>query len=198
LPNRHFHKDWQERVKVTLDQPAKKLKRRLARKAKAQAIAPRPVAGLLRPAVRCPTRQYNTKVRAGRGFSLAELKEAGIPRKLARTIGIAVDHRRDNKSTESLQRNVERLKEYKSKLVVFPRKSGKVKAGDATPEQTKDVTQLKGAIMPIVQEKPEVGRMDITDDMKHKAVIALKFAKARQHFEGISRWKKDDEDEEDK
>ena len=55
-------------------QPAKKKSRRLARKAKAAAIAPRPAAGSLKPAVRCPTIRYNTKVRAGRGFSLDELK----------------------------------------------------------------------------------------------------------------------------
>ena len=56
------------------EQPAKKKSRRLARKAKAAKIAPRPAAGLLKPAVRCPTIRYNTKVRAGRGFSLDELK----------------------------------------------------------------------------------------------------------------------------
>jgi hypothetical protein len=55
-------------------QPAKKKARRLARKAKAAKIAPRPAAGLLKPAVRCPTIRYNTKVKAGRGFSLDELK----------------------------------------------------------------------------------------------------------------------------
>ena len=37
-------------------------------------MAPRPVDGLLRPAVRCPTIKYNTKLRAGRGFTLEELK----------------------------------------------------------------------------------------------------------------------------
>lgn len=30
----------------------------------------------------------------GRGFSLLELKEAGLNAKFAKTIGIAVDHRR--------------------------------------------------------------------------------------------------------
>jgi large subunit ribosomal protein L13e len=34
---------------------------------------------------------------------LAAVQEAGIPRKLAPTIGIAVDNRRRNRSLESLQ-----------------------------------------------------------------------------------------------
>ena len=42
--------------------------------------------------------QYNSKVRLGRGFNVEELKEAGISKKMALTIGIAVDHRRTNKS----------------------------------------------------------------------------------------------------
>lgn len=50
------------------------MSRRKARQAKARRIAPRPVAGPLRPQVRCPTVRYHTKVRAGRGFTLEELK----------------------------------------------------------------------------------------------------------------------------
>ena len=51
----------------------------------------------------------------------------------ARTIGIAVDHRRRNKSVESLQTNVQRLKEYRSKLILFPvHANKKPRKGDAT------------------------------------------------------------------
>jgi large subunit ribosomal protein L13e len=63
------------------------------RKVKAAAIAPRPVSGALRPLVHCPTQKYNTKVKLGRGFTLEELKGAGIHAKYAQTVGIAVDHR---------------------------------------------------------------------------------------------------------
>lgn len=52
---------------------------------------------------------------------------AGISRKVAPTIGIAVDHRRKNRSLEGLQANVQRLKTYKAKLVIFPRRPGKLK-----------------------------------------------------------------------
>ncbi len=93
VPNAHFHKDWQNYVKTWFNQPARKERRRRARVAKAASVAPRPVK-TLRPVVRCPTYKYNVKVRAGRGFTLEELKAAGIGRGLAKTIGITVDHRR--------------------------------------------------------------------------------------------------------
>lgn len=54
-------------------QPGRKSRRRNARLTKAVALAPRPV-DKLKPIVRCPTIKYNRRVRAGRGFSLAELK----------------------------------------------------------------------------------------------------------------------------
>jgi hypothetical protein len=59
--------------KETHLQPGKKVSRRNARQAKAAAVAPRPI-DRLRPVVRCPTIKYNRRVRAGRGFTLAELK----------------------------------------------------------------------------------------------------------------------------
>eukprot|EP00955_Chlamydomonas_euryale_P010285 110450-Chlamydomonas_euryale.AAC.2 len=45
-----------------------------ARAEKAKASFPRPVAGSLKPIVRCQTVKYNTKQRLGRGFTLEELK----------------------------------------------------------------------------------------------------------------------------
>ena len=74
IPNGHFHKDWQRFVKTWFNQPARKLKRRQHRIRKARRIAPRPAAGPLRPIIRCPTVKYHTKIRAGRGFSLQEMK----------------------------------------------------------------------------------------------------------------------------
>lgn len=57
---------------------------------------------------------------------------AGINKRVARTIGIAVDPRRRNRSTESLHVNVQRLKVYRSKLILFPRKVSAPKKGDST------------------------------------------------------------------
>merc|ERR1711977_464820 len=136
IQHNHFRKDWQRRVRVHFDQPGRKLRRRNARLSKAAAVAPRPV-DKLRPIVRCPTLKYNRRVRAGRGFSLAELKAAGIPRKLAPTIGISVDPRRQNLSEESLAANVERLKAYRSRVILFPRNSKAPKKGDASAEEVK-------------------------------------------------------------
>ena len=151
LTNPHFRKDWDKkmlRTKVVtwFDQPAQKKARRIARVAKAKAVYPRPVGGDLRPAVKGQTAKYNTRVRVGRGFTLDELKKAGITPQTARTIGIAVDYRRKNRSAESLQSNVQRLKLYKSKLVVFPRKAGKPKAGDAAAADLAKVQQQPSAL----------------------------------------------------
>lgn len=61
---------------------------------------------------------------------------------MALSIGIPVDHRRQNTSVESLQANVARLNEYKSKLILFPRKSKAPKKGDASAEEVKEAQQL--------------------------------------------------------
>ncbi|KAH7479817.1 hypothetical protein PRIC1_008631 [Phytophthora ramorum] len=186
IPNGHFHKYWESRIKTWFDQAAKKKTRRLARKAKAAAIAPRPAAGLLRPAVHCPTIKYGSKVRAGKGFTLEELKEAGINRKQAISIGIAVDFRRTNKSVESLQANVHRLKAYKAKLVVFPRKSvNKPKNGDSSPEETKNAVQYTGAILPITRSSVKSTTAVITPEMKEKSVFTqLRVARADKRIFG--------------
>ena len=59
---------------------------------------------------------------------------------MARTIGIAVDHRRKNRCTESLQENAARLKLYKTKLMILPRKN-KAKKGDTTRAAAENVPQ---------------------------------------------------------
>ena len=56
-----------------------------------------------RSVVHCPSQRYNSKVRLGRGFTLQELKAAGVGKREAKTIGIAVDFRRTNKSVEGLK-----------------------------------------------------------------------------------------------
>jgi large subunit ribosomal protein L13e len=68
-------------------------------------------------------------------------QEAGIPRKLAPTIGISVDPRRQNLSTESLSVNVARLKEYRARLILFPRKIGQHKKGDASKEEVSNAKE---------------------------------------------------------
>merc|ERR1712020_114912 len=167
------------------NQPARKFRRRQSRIAKAARVAPRPL-GKLRPVVHCPTYKYNVKARAGKGFTLEELKAAGLSKNYAQTIGIAVDHRRRNKSVESLQLNSQRLKEYKSKLILFPLNSKKPRKGDSTPEELSKAVQLAGEVMPI---KPVVKRaraMEITDDMKKfQAFQTIRQARSFKRLAGI-------------
>ncbi|KAK9765826.1 60S ribosomal protein L13 [Basidiobolus ranarum] len=186
LPNNHFRKDWQLRVKTWFDQAGRKKRRRLNRVQKAARIAPRPVDGLLRPAVRCPTIKYNTKLRSGKGFTLEELKEAGIRRKEALTIGVSVDHRRRNKSNESLQLNVQRLKAYKAKLIVFPKKAGKPKKGDSEASELAEAKQVSGAIMPVTQVYQKEKARKITDEEKNQSAYAtLRNVRSEQRYRGI-------------
>merc|ERR1711879_345676 len=64
IPNVHFHKEWQERVRTWFNQPSKKIARRKARAAKAAKVFPRPVSGALRPVVQCPTARYKARAEA--------------------------------------------------------------------------------------------------------------------------------------
>ena len=59
------------------------------------------------------------------GFTLGEIKAAGLGVQFARSIGISVDHRRKNRNQESLELNKNRLTNYLSKLVLFPRNAKK-------------------------------------------------------------------------
>lgn len=173
IVDEHFRKKWHDinklrtNVRTWFTQPARKVRRRNKRNEKAAKVFPRPVAGLLRPVVHAPTNKYNMKVRLGKGFTIEELKNASIPVKLAPTIGISVDHRRHNKCLESLQENVKRLKAYKAKLVIFPKKKNSPKSGDSEIGST-DVAQLSGGdVFPLPSKtKEEVSYVSVTDEMK--------------------------------
>merc|ERR1712244_49551 len=166
------HKKWQTRVKTWFNQPSRKHRRHQNRIKKARAVAPRPVKSL-RPAVKCPTFKYNTRTRLGRGFSLEELKAAGINRNFARTIGIAVDHRRRNKNAETLQLNSQRLKEYKNNLILFPKNSAKPSKGDSSAEEIKMAVQVSGTVMPVKDTwVPDKARAITDDEKKHCAYAA--------------------------
>ncbi|XP_026190612.1 60S ribosomal protein L13 [Cyclospora cayetanensis] len=171
LPNTHLRKEWQRYVRTWFNQPARKQKRRLARQQKAAKNGIRPV-GLLRPVVHCPTQKYNMKVREGRGFTLEELQAVNISRRVALSMGIAVDHRRRNKSQESVIANINRLKLYLSKLVLFQRGS-KAKKGcagvpaDTPKSQIQNVKQTAMATaLPIEQPHRKIRARVITEEEK--------------------------------
>ncbi|KAF5289585.1 hypothetical protein FQA39_LY15032 [Lamprigera yunnana] len=186
IPNGHFHKDWKRYVKTWFNQPARKLRRRQKRVKKARQIAPKPAAGPLRPIVRCPTIRYHTKVRSGRGFTLQELKAAHLTPSFARSIGIAVDFRRRNKSVESIQINTQRLKEYRSKLILFPLHKKKVRAGEATEAEQKMAVQFTGKILPIKQAvKPAEARVPTEREKRFNAYATLRKARSDAKLVGI-------------
>ncbi|KAH0455449.1 hypothetical protein IEQ34_015481 [Dendrobium chrysotoxum] len=106
------------------------------------------------------------KLRTGRGFTLEELKAAGIPKKPAPTIGIAVDNHRKNRSLEGLQANIQRLKTYKVKLVIFPRRARKFKDVGSAIDELATTTQVKGDYMPIIHSKPLVELVKDIEEMK--------------------------------
>jgi large subunit ribosomal protein L13e len=122
LPNVHLRKHWQRNVRVWLNQAGRKSRRLQARRARAAAIAPRPL-DRLRPSVHAQTIRYSHRPRLGKGFTLAEIKSVGLGVDFARSVGIAVDHRRKNRSQESFEVNKARLTNYLSKLVLFPKHS---------------------------------------------------------------------------
>ncbi|CDF34322.1 60S ribosomal protein L13 [Chondrus crispus] len=186
IPNNHFRKEWQLRVRTWFEQPMRKRRRRSARVLKYAKSAPRPIDGLLRPIVRCPTNKYNMHVRLGRGFSLEELKEAGIAVRYAPTIGIAVDPRRKNRSLDAMQDNVQRLKEFKTKLIVFPKNPAKPKEGEAKKEELAMAAQLEGKLMPIQKTTAEIEVRPITNDDRAKtAYRSLRIEKSNKKLEGI-------------
>jgi len=183
IPKNHFKKKWELRVKTWFDQPAQKKIRRERRLAKAAAVFPRPTSGPVRPVVRPPTRRYNFKVKLGRGFTLEELKAAGVNHREAKNIGIAVDKRRTNKSEGAFNLNVQRLKTYKSKLVVFPHTKKERAAANAEDLKT---PQFNGTILPAKQRRFTIESVPKSEvNSKVSAVNVLRRAQAEAKYVGL-------------
>jgi large subunit ribosomal protein L13e len=192
IPNIHLRKHWINRVKTHFDQPAKKKTRSMRRANKAARIFPRPIKSL-RPIVSSATRRYAGKVRLGRGFTLAELKNAGLNADFARSVGICVDHRRSSSSQEQFDMNTNRLKEYKSKMILFPRRDNKPKKGmmnDATAETIKSAaasTQATGTVMPLSHAAPEIKMIKMADyknDAKKGVFHTLRTIRTNTRYKG--------------
>ena len=97
-------------------------------------------------------------------------------------------------------RNVERLKEYKAKLILFPRKGTKAKKGDADQATVKamDETVVSGTVMPL--KKPDAESLEfvtISQELQDKSVYAtLRHDRNELKMSGIrERMKKDREAE---
>jgi len=185
VPNVHCHKDWQRFIKTHFDQPKKARRRALIRRRKASTKAPRPLRKL-RPVVNCPTLRYNMRLRQGRGFSLLELKRAKLKPMYARTIGIAVDSRRRNKSSEGVNRNVKRLKSYMQRLVLFPvkPKANAVKkdkqklvqyltALETAKDRLSKFRRYHSSPMPVPHPTPRVQVVNVNEVPKYNVVGTL-------------------------
>lgn len=184
IPHNHRRKHWNPcssqkgNLKTFLNQPAQKIRRRRLRLVKAKKIFPRPLKAL-RPQVNCPTVRHNMKKRLGRGFTPAELAAAQIKPRYAATIGIRVDARRKNKSEEGLNINVQRLKNYLSKLVLFPINHKKVGHGEASDAECKAAKQDRSrggsaAAGPLVWAAPENPRKRTTEEQNKNVYKFLK------------------------
>lgn len=137
-------------------------------------------------------------------FHSAPPQAAGLTANFARTVGISVDRRRRNNSIESLQQNVQRLKEYRSKLILFPiHENRKLRKGEATVEERAVATQLKGKIQPIVKVQPAVEFRAITDEEKKFAafhtlrrarvdarLVGIRAKRAKENAEAVEEGKK--------
>jgi len=137
VPDIRGKKDRSALTKVNFDQPLRKQRRHLKRVARAKKIYPRPLHNL-HPGVHSCSFKHNSKVRLGRGFSLTELKMAGIKKAVARTIGISFDHRRKNRTEEGITLNVGRLRSYKSRILLLEKPTKKVGVKRHLPPIGKD------------------------------------------------------------
>ncbi|KAG9028902.1 60S ribosomal protein L13 [Tulasnella sp. JGI-2019a] len=200
LPNNHFRKDWQTRVKTWFNQPGRAQRRHRNRVRRSAKLGAKPIKPLM-PAVRCPTIRYNMKVRQGFGFTLMELKAAGIHRREARGLGVKVDHRRRNLSEEGLKVNVDRLKVYKSKLIVFPKRTRNSvylkKKGDKMDTDKKGTKPYAESSTPYAKlDKGEVARETLPlPPVEHEAPRAItkaeKEVNAYQTLRDAWRWQRD-------
>ena len=178
LHNVHLKFDWADKVKTWYNQPGRKKRRRMLRQKKAKLVAPNPTYKL-RPIVRGQTNKYNTKIKLGRGFTKKELNEAGIKGiSYARSLGIAIDLRRKDTSKETLDLNAGRIKEYLSRMILYPRNAKKPDKKPQVPEANADKlnsaeakiqNEIKGAIE---LTKKEIGYSfdPITEQMKKQNV----------------------------
>jgi large subunit ribosomal protein L13e len=94
-----------------------------------------------------------------------------------------------------LSANVERLKLYMSKLIVFPRRAGRVKKGDSTEKVDLHATsvQLPIPVEPVVFEE----RAPTAEEKAFEAFQTLRKARSEARFKGI-REKRAREKEEEK
>ncbi len=102
---------------------------------------------------------------------------------VARSVGVSVDHRRTNKSNESLAVNVQRLKQYLSKVVVaqptFKKSSKSLKLGGGITSASRKTVQgmAKKSVSGVTQNPVTVTSVkasDLAELQKGSAFAALR------------------------
>ena len=186
LANVHLRKHWMRRVKCYFNTPAHKTLRRSRRASRAAERSPAPV-DLLRPLAKANTRRYADKIRFGRGFSLEEVRAAGLTPSFARTIGIAVDHRRHGSNVME-ETNIERLNKFKSNLVLFPRVAGQPKKGeiaDSTSGLEGAVQNTTAGVYALPKVSRRAGTATITKEMRAENTYnRIRSARVNRKYEG--------------
>ena len=72
-------------------------------------------------------------------------------------------------------------------------------AGDSSPEELANATQVQGTFMPIVREKPSVELVKVTDDMKaFKAYEKLRLERTNKRHTGMRQKRAAEAEKEDK
>jgi large subunit ribosomal protein L13e len=116
------------------------------------------------------------------------LKEAGIPKAFAPTIGIAVDSRRQNLSEESLAANVARLKAFQERIILLPRRSNAPKKGDTkTDISTVEKAASLAAALPIAPTDlgfKEIKKSEMPTEHKDGAFRTLRVARSHKRYQG--------------
>ena len=96
-------------------------------------------------------------------------------------IGISVDYRRRNKCNESLQLNVQRLKAYKARLVVFPTKKGVEWSSDM--KAAEQLTTKNVIAIATKEDKQEV-RAITAEEKEFSAYAKLRIERANKRQVG--------------
>ena len=202
-PQNHMKKEWFHLVKTWYNQAGRKNRRLNKRIEKARTTFPNPIKRL-RPVVHKPTARYSGQERYGKGFTLEELKMAGISARFAQTIGISVDFRRGNNNLDALKKNADRLKQYKEKLVLLPKVTGKPKKGvagklsDSTEEKPDLIQNNNKNVISNVSQRLREKPVKITKEMNKTSVYGtLRTERMNKRHAGKRAKKLEDEKKKD-
>lgn len=150
-----------------------------------------------RPDIRAP---QTGKTRRGRGFSLKELKDAGVSQEDARWMAIPIDTRRKTQYAE----NVTALKEYMKRIKKLgkPTKAPKPKPKVEKPKPAKlkpietDLAELKGVTKKLAETLSEAGvtsirELSTTSPRRLARTTVLKRDRAEKLVESAKRYQRE-------